>query len=278
MESHTVRQGETLSAIAKKYGCKVRTITLYNKISNPDRLTIGQQLAVPVLKPREAKRPEEKKKDDVGKNRATRLTEANLRFIMASTAADAATFIVPIQTAMKAFSIDKSEQQAAFLAQVCVESGNLHHTVEILNYSASRLHQVWPMRFRTVAQAQPYAHNSEKLGNHVYANRLGNGDEASGDGYRFRGRGLIQVTGRMGYRDAGFESQPEALERPGAAAMSAARYWRSRGLNERSRTRLSRGQFNAITLTVSGGTNGSVDRWLAYERALEALSPTLAGS
>ena len=278
METHVVRQGESLSRIAKKYGCMLRTLTLYNEIRDPNRLTVGQRLQVPTLKPREPARPKAEEKKNTVESHAFGLTEAELRFIMASTASDAVAFLHPIEVAMKACSIVTPEQQAAFLAQVCVESGHLHSTEENLNYSAQRLHQVWRKRFPNIAEALPYAHNGQKLGNHVYANRLGNGDEASGDGYRFRGRGLIQVTGRAGYRDIGFESDPEALARPGVAAMSATKYWQSRGLNERSRNRLTRGQFDAITLSVNGGSNGCVDRWLAYKKALKVLSSASAGS
>ena len=244
---------------------------------------IGQRLSIPRLSSGESGKPEGKKTEakkpkDIGQNNVAYLTETSLRHIMASTAANAAMFLNPLRVAMKSSAIELMEQQAAFLAQICVESGGLHSTEENLNYSAHRAHQVWPKRFRTIADAQPYAHNGQKLGDHVYANRLGNGDEASGDGYKFRGRGLIQVTGRKGYRAAGFESQPEALAKPDVAALSAARFWQSNGLNEGTRTVLNRGQSNAITLSVNGGTNGSDDRWLAYKRALVALSPSPAGS
>ena len=168
---------------------------------------------------------------------------------------------------MQANGIDSNERRAAFLAQISVESGDLQNTRENLNYSAERLHQVWPKRFPTIASAQPYAHNPEALGNHVYANRLGNGDEASGDGYRYRGRGLMQTTGRDNYRAAGFENRPDDLADPTTAANSAAQFWSTNGLNPRTATVLPRGAFNDITQTVNGGQNGSDARWAAYGRA-----------
>lgn len=152
-----------------------------------------------------------------------------------------------------------------------MESGDLRNTEENLDYSAERLHKVWPRRFPTIASAKPYAHNPEALGNRVYANRLGNGDEASGDGYLFRGRGLIQTTGRSNYRAAGYENKPGDLASPNAAADSAARFWSSNGLNLRSAKILARSEFNSITLTVNGGLNGSDGRWAAYGRAINAL-------
>jgi putative chitinase len=117
----------------------------------------------------------------------------------------------------------------------------------------------------------PYAHNPEALGNHVYADRLGNGNEASGDGYRFRGRGLMQVTGRDNYRGAGFEDNPEALSTPVGDANTAADFWRRNGLNARTTDVLNRAQFDAVSRTVNGGNVGQQDRWEAYQRACSAL-------
>lgn len=141
----------------------------------------------------------------------------------------AAIFVGPLNTAMRAHGIDTVEKKAAFLAQISVESADFNNTEENLNYSAERLHKVWPRRFPTIDSVKPYAHNSEALGNHVYANRLGNGDEASGDGYLFRGRGLIQTTGRSNYRATGYENRPEDLANPSVAADSAAQFWSSNG-------------------------------------------------
>src|SRR4029453_2056107 len=105
-----------------------------------------------------------------------------------------------LNKAMDRFEINSIQRIAAFLAQLAHESGEFERLRESLNYSAERLTKVWPNRFPTVAAAEPFARNEQKLGNKVYANRLGNGDEASGDGFRYRGRGLIQLTGRANYR------------------------------------------------------------------------------
>jgi putative chitinase len=98
-------------------------------------------------------------------------------------------------------SIKPLEKYAYMLATVRYEVGpNMTPIVENMNYSAKRITQVWPSRFKTIAAAEPYAHNPAKLGNNVYANRLGNGDAASGDGYKYRGRGIgAQFTGRVNY-------------------------------------------------------------------------------
>lgn len=97
------------------------------------------------------------------------------------------------------FGLTTKQRIVHYLAQVFTESGALTATSENMNYSAQRLMQVWPSRFRTVAFAQQYAHNPEKLANYVYANRMGNGDEASCDGWKYRGRGYIGLTGRQNY-------------------------------------------------------------------------------
>jgi len=101
------------------------------------------------------------------------------------------------ETALK-FGITTNLRLAHFLAQCAQESTGFTATVENLNYSADRLMKVFPKYFRTVDTAA-YAHNREKIGNRVYANRMGNGDEASGDGFKFRGRGYIQLTGKNNY-------------------------------------------------------------------------------
>src|SRR5687767_14886820 len=104
--------------------------------------------------------------------------------------ADAAGWTDALNPALAQFEITTPPRIAAFLAQVALESMEFSHLVENLNYSAKRLMVVWPRRFPTLAAASPYARNPERLANHVYAKRLGNGDATSGDGWRFRGRGL----------------------------------------------------------------------------------------
>lgn len=210
------------------------------------------------------------------------LTAAQLRAIMpAARAANVSKYLGPINTAFKRYGISSLEQRAAILGQISVECGQLNGVVENLNYSAKRLRVVFPRRFKTMEAAKPYAHNPEKLANHVYGNRmrdLGNGDETSGDGYKYRGRGLLQITGRANYRAAGFENNPEALEDPNTAASSAARHWQEKGLNGRTRQVLTRAQYNGVTHAVNGGTNGSNERWAAYLLALRVLlqKPSLA--
>lgn len=190
-----------------------------------------------------------------------------------------------LNTAMRACAIDTAVRQAAFLAQVLLESGELCHVQEVLNYSAARLRQVWPLRFPTDAEASPFVHNPEKLANKVYANRMGNGDEASGDGWRFRGRGLIQLTGRANY--ASFASatgtdalhQPDLLLKPAGAALSAAWFWQFKGLNEIADQSLGKegdACFVKITMRINGATTGLPQRRANWMRARRVLGLGLA--
>src|SRR5215469_9225252 len=172
-------------------------------------------------------------------------------------------WVAPLNDAMARFEINTARRAAAFLAQLAQESAEFGKLEEDLDYRAQRLVAVWPKRFPTVAAAKPYEHAPEKLANHVYAGRLGNGDEASGDGWRFRGRGLIQITGRDNYRSAAaalgrpYEEQPELLAAPPDAGLTAAHFWKSRGLNELADDDQN---FSEITRRINGGLTGDEQR------------------
>jgi putative chitinase len=177
--------------------------------------------------------------------------------------------------AMERYEINTVPRTCAFLAQTGFESSQFNRLVESLYYkSAARLMKVWPKRFPTEAAAQPYVADEERLGNFVYANRLGNGDAASGDGYLFRGRGIIQITGRSNYAAAGkvlgldLVAHPELLIDPRNAAMSAAWFWKSRGLNELADDRTDDNDledFRKITFLINGGYQGLAERVAAYD-------------
>ena len=202
------------------------------------------------------------------------VTADQLHAIMPNAGELANIYVGPLNDAMTAHGIVTKAQRAAFLAQISVESGQLHDTEERLNYSAHRISQVWPNLLPTDAKAAPYAHNPEALSDHVYAIRNGNGDEESGDGFRFRGRGLMQVTGRDNYRASGFENNPDAMAEPKNAASSAATWWQGSGMDDRTTNPLNRAQFDAVTRTVNPRGLGSQERWDTYERALDALGVT----
>lgn len=186
-----------------------------------------------------------------------------------------------LEEAMDRFEINTLQRMAAFLAQVAHESGDCRRVVENLSYSAGRLTAVWPKRFPTIDRATPYAHQPEALANYVYANRLGNGDVSSGDGWNFRGRGLLMITGRGNYRSAGaalglgLETLPELLEQPLPAALAAAQFWASRGLNELADDRNDDNDdedFVRISIVINGGRVGLDDRRARWTRAKAALA------
>jgi putative chitinase len=209
----------------------------------------------------------------------TPLTEARLAVIMPRV--DAPKWTAPLVEAMDRFTINRADVAASFLAHVAHESDECRRLSENLRYSAARLHGVWPKRFPTLESAKPYAFNPEKLANFVYANRMGNGPTASGDGWRFRGRGLLHTTGRSNYRAAGqalglfLEEHPELLEQPLPAALAAAHFFTSGKCDELAQDLPDdddQEDFRRITRLINGGLNGLAERQVYWERAKAVLS------
>ncbi|RPY15074.1 glycoside hydrolase family 19 protein [Pseudomonas aeruginosa] len=207
------------------------------------------------------------------------ITESQLLYVLPRCRPVVGIFLPALNRAMLQFDILGAARQSAFLAQVGHESAQLTRLVENLNYSAQGLANTWPSRYRGAdgrpnALALNLARHPEAVANNTYANRNGNGDESSGDGWRYRGRGLLQITGRSNYRAAGaglgqpLEAEPELLEQPEWAAISAAWWWASHGLNDLA----DRGEFAAITRRINGGLNGHAERLALWERAKAVLS------
>lgn len=185
-----------------------------------------------------------------------------------------------LDKAMQECGIDTAARAGAFLAQVGHESAQLNSIEENLNYSAQALRKVFPKYFRTTQEASSYAHHPERIANLVYAGRMGNGSEDSGDGWKFRGRGLIQITGRDNYVSMSalmgkdLTVWPDALLMPLDACRSAALWWKAKGLNALADRLSGAGErkiFGAITKCVNGGMNGIDDRWEIYQRAKAAI-------
>lgn len=166
-----------------------------------------------------------------------------------------------MERALDVAAINTPLRQAHFLAQLLHESAGFRVLEENLNYSAAGLMKTWPSRF-DAATAQAYQRQPQRIANRAYADRNGNGPEASGDGWRYRGRGLIQLTGRTNYRKAGQDlgialvEQPELAADPKHAALIAAWFWQSAKLNPLADT----DQLEAITRRINGGLNGLDDR------------------
>ena len=184
-----------------------------------------------------------------------------------------------LDKAMQECGIDTAARARAFLAQVGHESAQLNRVEENLKYSAQALRKVFPKYFPTQQEAVMYAYHPEQIANRVYANRMGNGGEESGDGWKFRGRGLIQITGRDNYvamsslMGKDLTVWPDALLMPLDACRSAALWWKTNGLNSLADKLVSdeRKTFETITKRVNGGLNGLEDRWAIYLRAKSAI-------
>ncbi|WP_299208310.1 glycoside hydrolase family 19 protein [uncultured Dokdonia sp.] len=156
------------------------------------------------------------------------------------------------------YEINTSLRKAHFLAQISHESGSFKFVSENLNYSAKALYAVFRKYFPTMAAAEEYARQPEKIANKVYANRMGNGDEASGDGWKYRGRGLIQLTGKDNYTSFSaatgqdFVANPTLVTQPEWALSSACWFWKKRRINRYADT----DDIHMVTKLINGGFNG----------------------
>ena len=179
------------------------------------------------------------------------ITQQQLLQILPNAGQTAGVFVPVLNTAMVRFQIIGTKRVAAFLAQIGHESGQFRYVRELGSDQYLSKYDIGSL-----------------------AKRLGNTPEADGDGQKYRGRGLIQITGRANYITCGealaldLVNHPELLEKPQHACMSAAWFWASRGLN----TLADLGQFDTITRRINGGQNGAADRQTLYARALKVLA------
>lgn len=171
------------------------------------------------------------------------------------------------------YEINTPKRIAAFIAQCAHESGGFRFLKENLNYKPESLVKIFHKYFPDMASTNGYAKNPQKIANKIYANRMGNGDEASGDGYRYCGRGLIQVTGKDNYTwfAASLQISPEEasqyLETFEGAAQSACWFWETNNLNKWADA----GDIEKMTKIINGGTIGLEDRKQHYQHALHIL-------
>lgn len=178
---------------------------------------------------------------------------------------------IPLNQVFVKYDLDTSKRQAAFIGQCAVESANFTRLQENLNYSAQRLTQVWPSRFPNISMAEPYANNPEKLADFVYAGRMGNLQD--GDGWKFHGRGLIQLTGRENYANCGsgigvdLIDNPDLLLTPKYAVLSAGWYWNRKQLNLLADTQ----EYGVMTRRINGGLTGLDERIAKITKALQVL-------
>ena len=183
-------------------------------------------------------------------------------------------YLEPLNTVAEYYEMNVNPARlAGFLAQTAHESGGYNFIKENLNYSAKGLRGTFGKYFLNDDIANQYAKKPEKIANRVYANRMKNGDENSGDGFRFRGRGLIQLTGRDNYTrfaealDMSIEDTVRYLETPNGAVASAGWFWDNNKLNQFC----DKDDFITLTKRINGGTIGLEDRKHHYHLALQHL-------
>ena len=184
---------------------------------------------------------------------------------------DAAKWYTPLIDMFARYNINTIQRQASFIGQCQHESNNFRTLEENLHYSADGLMRTWPSRFPSADVAEQYANNPEKIANKVYAGRMGNTEE--GDGWKFHGRGLIQLTGRENYDNCGkgigavLADKPQLLVEPYYACMSAGWFWNKKGLNDLADKR----DYPEMTKRINGGLLGLADRIAKIDKAKEIL-------
>ena len=182
-------------------------------------------------------------------------------------------WLAPLEEVFAKYGMNTPERQAAFIGQCMHESGKFKTLQENLNYSADRLHVVWPSRFPTVESAKPYDRNPQKIANRVYGGRMGNGTEETGEGYKYRGRGLIQLTGKDNYvnaakaLDADLVNNPDLVSEPKYAALTAGWFWNKRNLNVEADVK----NYIEMTKKINGGVIGLNERIANINSVLKEL-------
>ena len=178
----------------------------------------------------------------------------------------------PLQETFEKYQINTPKRQACFIGQCMHESGGFKFLRENLNYSAKALMNTWPSRFPDMDTAEKFERNPSAIANKVYSGRMGNTED--GDGAKFIGRGLIQLTGKDNYKAFGeaigedLVSTPQLVEEPRYAALSAGWFWNKRGLN----TLADAMDVTTLTVRINGGKIGIDDRIAKINKALDILA------
>jgi len=261
--TYTVLPGDTLSKIASNTlgdAARYKEIAQLNDISDPNKINVGMTLQIPVIAVAEPTPPT---------GEAINLDFSMLADLIGSSDR-AQSFAAPLAQCFEQFAIDTPLRAAHFLAQICHESGNLKFTKENLNYSAKALRAVFGKYFPDDQIAEQYARNPEAIANRVYANRMGNDDEQSGDGWAYRGRGLMQLTGKDNYQkfsasyDVDAVSNPDIISEDLTLCVAVAGwYWYTHKLNQYA----DQDDIKTITKRINGGYNGLDDRSEICQRA-----------
>jgi putative chitinase len=200
-------------------------------------------------------------------------TEAKLKQILVG-APHVDQWFKAIQEILPDYEIDTPNRVACWLGQTAHESGGYRALRENLNYSADGLNKLFKKYFPTVADAQPYARQPEKIANKIYSSRMGNGDERSGDGWKYRGRGLIQLTGKSNYTwfaasiETDLDETIRFLETYEGAVQSACWFWESNNLNDLA----DKMDIKMMTKRINGGFIGLDDRIKHINHAVHVLN------
>jgi len=182
-------------------------------------------------------------------------------------------WLEPLKETFEKYGINTEKRQAAFIGQCMHESGGFKLLEENLNYSAKALMATWPSRFPTEEMANQYARNPEKIANKVYGGRMGNADESSGEGWRYRGRGIKQLTGKENYQRCSealgvdLVENPDLLLDPKYATLSAGWFWNKHNLNDLA----DKSDIETMTKRINGGLLGLDARKAAIHKAESVL-------
>ncbi len=289
MTVYTVQSGDTLGAIAQKFLGKASlymVIAEANNIEDPNKISVGMELTIPGTEDEsceeeacaeeqscEEEKPGEEEAPSAGGEGG--LTAQSLERILGGGSDERVeAYLDAINECFDKYEINTPLRMAHFLSQVCHESNNFRAIKENLNYSAAALQAVFGKYF-DADSAQEYARQPEKIANRVYANRMDNGDEASGDGWRYRGRGLIQLTGKHNYTSFSeaygvdvVASPEEVAEDPKLCVAAAGWYWTSRNINKAADA----DDVEKVTRLINGGLHGLEDRTEKLEKIKTILS------
>ena len=181
-------------------------------------------------------------------------------------------WLEPLNDTFAKYGINSINRQACFIAQCMHESMGFKLLEENLHYSANALMRTWPSRFPDEDTAEKYANNPEKIANKVYGGRMGNVED--GDGWKYHGRGLIQLTGKDNYANCGSSldvdllSNPEWVATPEYASLSAGWFWNKKGLNDLADTM----DIETMTKRINGGTLGIDDRKAKIRMVMQILN------
>jgi len=183
-------------------------------------------------------------------------------------------WLQPLEETFFRYEINTPLRQAAFIGQCQHESANFKVLQENMNYSAAGLMKTWPSRFPTLEVAQPYHRKPEKIANKVYSGRMGNGNEESGEGWLYHGRGIIQLTGKSNYMMASdslkedFVRSPDLVLTPRWAVLTAGWYWNKRSLNMVADKK----DYTDMTKKINGGLIGLSDRVAHINQAVAVFT------